>query len=284
MLVASLVDLDEQTIPDWITVPGTLVGLLLAAFFPRSLLPTVVDCAGGKCLDFLTLASPNDWPAPLAGWPNASALVLALACYLAWCAALLPWRLYLRRGWRQAARLQAARVRRDPTSALVAALAIVGSIGIASGWWFGGPSWRGLLSALVGVAAGGALMWAVRIAAGWAVGREAMGFGDVTLLAMIGSFLGWQTGPIVFFLAPIAGLVVGVAQWIAYRDNVIPYGPFLCLAATVVTVFWGPIWAWALPLYGVSWLVPGALAVCLVMLAVLLWLWRGIRALLRPGG
>ena len=125
-------------------------------------------------------------------------------------------------------------------------------------------------------------MWAVRIAASWAAGREAMGFGDVTLLAMIGSFLGWQAGPMVFFLAPIAGLFVGIAQWIAYRDNVIPYGPFLCLAAVVVIVFWGPVWGWAAPLYGVGWLVPAALLLCLVMLAILLWLWRGIRGLLHP--
>ena len=63
------------------------------------------------------------------------------------------------------------------------------------------------------------------------IAPEAMGFGDVTLMAMIGSFLGWQTSPMVFFLAPLAGLVVGLIQWFAYRDNVIPYGPFLCLAA-----------------------------------------------------
>ena len=104
-----------------------------------------------------------------------------------------------------------------------------------------------------------------------------MGFGDVTLMAMIGSFLGWQTSPMVFFLAPLAGLVVGVIQWIAYRDNVIPYGPFLCLAALVVIVKWGALWAWAAPLYDVPWLVPSALAVCLVLLAVMLRVWRAIR-------
>ena len=36
--------------------------------------------------------------------------------------------------------------------------------------------------------------------------------------------------PIIFFLAPLAGLVVGLVQWFVDRDNVIPYGPFLCLA------------------------------------------------------
>ena len=57
-----------------------------------------------------------------------------------------------------------------------------------------------------------------------------MGFGDVTLMAMIGAFMGWQPCMIVFFLSPFAGAVVGLVQWCLIRDNVIPYGPFLCLA------------------------------------------------------
>ena len=39
MLAGSLIDVDEKIIPDEITVPGTLVGLLLAAAWPLSLLP-----------------------------------------------------------------------------------------------------------------------------------------------------------------------------------------------------------------------------------------------------
>ena len=49
MLVASLIDADEKIIPDEITIPGTLVGLLLAAAWPWSLLPDVIPLGGG-CL------------------------------------------------------------------------------------------------------------------------------------------------------------------------------------------------------------------------------------------
>ena len=37
-----------------------------------------------------------------------------------------------------------------------------------------------------------------------------MGVGDVTLMGMIGAFLGWQPCLMIFFLAPFFGLLVGV--------------------------------------------------------------------------
>ena len=274
MLVASLVDIDEQTIPDLVTVPGTLLGLLIATLVPYSLLPVYELQNGLGEVGYLNLASPNPLPPWLAPHPTAGWLFVAIVCFLLWCLALLPWRTRSRRGWRHAVQLSLMRVRRDPVSVVVVACAVVGSGAIALVWLRGGDSWVGLITALVGMAAGGGLIWAVRIAASWALAREAMGFGDVTLMAMIGTFLGWQAGPMVFFLAPLAGLGVGLAQWFAYRDNVIPYGPFLCLATLGVILQWGAIWDWAQPLFDVTWLVPAVIVVCLLMLAVLLRLWR----------
>ena len=37
MLIATFIDFDEKTIPDWITIPGTLLGLLFAAVWPTTL-------------------------------------------------------------------------------------------------------------------------------------------------------------------------------------------------------------------------------------------------------
>ena len=42
MLVGSMIDVDETIIPDDITVSGTLIGLLVAAVWPNSLLPDFV--------------------------------------------------------------------------------------------------------------------------------------------------------------------------------------------------------------------------------------------------
>jgi len=66
---------------------------------------------------------------------------------------------------------------------------------------------------------------------------SSMGGGDVKLLAMMGAFLGWQGALIVFFLAPFFGAVIGIINLVIKKDHIIPYGPFLSLAA-VLCLFW----------------------------------------------
>ncbi len=63
--------------------------------------------------------------------------------------------------------------------------------------------------------------------------KDAMGFGDVKLMGVIGGFLGWKLGVATFFLAPFFGLLFGLPKLILKRGNVIPYGPFLSLAAFI---------------------------------------------------
>ncbi len=126
---------------------------------------------------------------------------------------------------------------------MILGLAIPVAAAIALCWHRGGGPWIGLLTALAGMAAGCMVVWPVRILGSAALQREAMGFGDVTLMAMIGAFLGWQAGLIVFFLAPFAAIVVGLFRLIFNREREIPYGPFLCLAAFTVIFYWEPICA-----------------------------------------
>lgn len=69
-----------------------------------------------------------------------------------------------------------------------------------------------------------------------------MGTGDITLMAMIGSFLGWQAVTLVFLLAPVAGITVGVLVRIVSGKTYLPYGPWLSIAAVMVLFNWGRLW------------------------------------------
>jgi len=72
--------------------------------------------------------------------------------------------------------------------------------------------------------------------------REAMGFGDVLFLMMIGAFTGWQAVLFTILAASVLGTVfavihrvTGKAEWGAK----IPFGPYLAMGA-VLWVFYGP--------------------------------------------
>ncbi|MED5402048.1 MAG: A24 family peptidase [Planctomycetota bacterium] len=105
--------------------------------------------------------------------------------------------------------------------------------------------WHGLAWSTAGMACGGGLTWLVRAVSRWVLGREALGLGDVTLMAMIGSFVGWQPVLFIFLLAPFCGIVVGVLARMLTNRPFIPYGPFLATAAVLVLLAWR--WIWLFP-------------------------------------
>ncbi len=277
MLVASLIDVDEKTIPDAIAMPGTLLGLAAAALYPWSLLPV---SGAGPAGNFLLLTSPKPWVDWLNGALHGGSLGLALGCLWLWCFALMTRTWYARHGWLRAVGLMLARLRREPSTRVLLLLGLVGSLGILGIWLLDGPRWQGLLTSLVGMAAGGGLIWAVRIIGAATLHREAMGFGDVTLMAMLGAFLGWQSCLVIFFLAPFAALVVGVSNLLLHSDHEIPYGPFLCLAAVVTIVRWASLWNWLSGVFALGLAVPLVMAVCLGLMGLLLGLWRLIKGAL----
>jgi prepilin signal peptidase PulO-like enzyme (type II secretory pathway) len=170
-----------------------------------------------------------------------------------------------------------ARIVRDFGLTPLREVSLVGTLAIAGVWWWGGPPWQGLLTALVGMVGCGGTIWLVRIFASAALGKEAMGFGDVTLMMMIGTFVGWQAGVLIFFLAPFAALVLGVAQLVLGRGDALPYGPFLCLATALVVVRWGEFWSYTAPLFAAGWLVPIVLVVCLMLCGAMLAVWSLIK-------
>ena len=287
MLVATFIDIDEKSIPDEITVLGALAALVLAAVMPWSLLPgeTFVPAPGFVGLatlqvELLHVASPSPWLPALGGFPRAWGLALGLFCFEMWCFALLPRTWYGRHGVRRAIQLCWARVTGEWASWKIGAMALAGAVAIGGVWYRGGPSWAGLLTSLVGLAVGAAIIWAVRLIGYSVLRREAMGFGDVTLMAMIGAFCGWQVCLLVFLLAPLAGVLIGVAQWLMRRGQEIPYGPFLCLATAAVIIGWAHVWDYVhLYFYSLGLMIPGIAAGSLVVMAILLWMIQGLKRL-----
>ena len=100
-----------------------------------------------------------------------------------------------------------------------------------------GPLSPGLAAGLAGAAVGGGLTAGVRLAAGRALGREAMGWGDVKLAAALGALLG--PVPLLWTLAGAAGLGAAVGLVLRRRrgtDAVTPFGALLAPAA--VAALW----------------------------------------------
>ncbi|MEM6459599.1 MAG: prepilin peptidase [Planctomycetota bacterium] len=105
---------------------------------------------------------------------------------------------------------------------------------------------------LLGYLGGGGVVWLTRVLGTLGFGKEAMGLGDVHLLAAVGAVIGWRDATLAFFVAPffgLAGAVVtaGLAALVKGKVRVIPYGPYLCAAALVVMVLRVPIWRAILP-------------------------------------
>ena len=249
MLAATLIDFDERIIPDEITVPGTLIGLMLAAGYSWTLMPVAVRVTppGIQFVEFITLVFPGriypqEWPAYLEAPKQLLPLLIGLAVYEFWCVSLLPWLWLPRRGFEKAIRMLIGHAVRSPNFPSVLMIGLCGGAGITMVWWLGGPGWAALLTALAGLGMGAALIWSVRVIFSAILGKEAMGFGDVTLLAMIGTYLGWQAPIFIFFLAPCIGLVFGLVQLALGFGREIPYGPFLCLATLIVVIAWRWFW------------------------------------------
>ncbi len=148
------------------------------------------------------------------------------------------------------------------------------------GWFSQYPHWHGLLVSLAGLVVGGGLVWSVRIVGHWVLRQEAMGFGDVILMAMIGSFLGWQPTIVVFFIAPACALIFGVISWLLWRNREIPYGPYLSIGTLIVVLGWKWIWPYADRIFSLGPLLFVMALVMLIMLVLSLQLMQGIKWLL----
>lgn len=132
------------------------------------------------------------------------------------------------------------------------------------------PHLHGLAVSLVGLVVGGGVVWAVRVIGQWTLRQEAMGFGDVILMAVIGSFLGWQATVTVFVISPLCALLVVAVSIFFKLSREIPFGPYLSLGALLVLLGWPKIWPLAERICHLGPLLPILALLMMVLLTVCL--------------
>jgi leader peptidase (prepilin peptidase)/N-methyltransferase len=124
--------------------------------------------------------------------------------------------------------------------------------GIAVGFLFslfGPPGW---VDSLIGLAAGGGVLWAIAFVYERIRREEGLGFGDVKMLAMIGAFLGWKLMVLTLVLSSFLGSLVGLLLIVLRKGDLkyaLPYGTFLAAAALFSSVAGDRIVDWYASLY-----------------------------------
>jgi leader peptidase (prepilin peptidase) / N-methyltransferase len=103
----------------------------------------------------------------------------------------------------------------------------------------------GFIDKVLGAAAGFALLYAVGAVGGWVFKEEAMGGGDIKMMAMVGAFVGWKGVLLTVFAGSLFGSLVYVPLLLLRRrKRHVPFGVFLAMGAAVVFVFGPAIIDW----------------------------------------
>jgi leader peptidase (prepilin peptidase)/N-methyltransferase len=97
--------------------------------------------------------------------------------------------------------------------------------------------WQGFLQAVIGAAAGFGLLYVVGVGGKWMFGEEAMGGGDIKMMAMVGSFVGWKGVLLTIFSGALLGTLIFVPLSLR-KKRLVPFGVFLAVGAAV-TFVWG---------------------------------------------
>ncbi len=94
-----------------------------------------------------------------------------------------------------------------------------------------------ILNSFIGLLAGGGSLLAVAIVGKWIFKKDAMGGGDIKLMAGVGAFIGWEKVLFAIFIASVLGSIVGILLILfkkIVKKQEIAFGPYLALGSYAV--------------------------------------------------
>lgn len=103
------------------------------------------------------------------------------------------------------------------------------------------PFFGGFVGSLLGAVVGAMTVWLTRVFGSLAFGKEAMGMGDVHLMAGVGAVIGPGAVVVAFFLAALVGLVAAIRLAFTSKFRTLPFGPFLAAGAFLAVFLYCPI-------------------------------------------
>ena len=109
-----------------------------------------------------------------------------------------------------------------------------------------------LLTASLGAAVGFGLLWAIGALGTLAFKEEAMGGGDIKMMAMVGAFVGWQGVLLTIFLGALSGTVIFLPLSLMGRKKLVPFGVFLAMGAALTYLVGPAMVAWYQRFVGVA--------------------------------
>lgn len=109
--------------------------------------------------------------------------------------------------------------------------------------------WKGLLAAFLGLLAGGGFLYVSAVLAEYFLKKEAMGGGDIKLLGLIGTLLGWQGSIWTIFISSVLGSIMGLWMRLVQKKEYFPFGPAIALAAFLYIFIGRQAIDWYLGLY-----------------------------------
>ena len=110
------------------------------------------------------------------------------------------------------------------------------------------PLWVvSLTGAAIGAVIGGGSLWLMGFLWEKLRGIEAMGFGDVKMMLMVGAFLGWRLTLLTILMGALSGSIAGIAMMYKRGRNLqmmLPFGIFLGIGAIISLLVGSLIIAW----------------------------------------